>query len=94
MLNLDKYKDEIQSIIADLKADEYTIHLVPDQIMNNDKMVDVINVYIVHGATKKEGHYLFRQESTKLKKFLNDCVRDFERSIYEELKNAKPEKSL
>ena len=94
MLNLDKYKDEIKKIISDLKADDYTILLVPDEIINNDKVVEVINVHILHPATKKENHYLFRESPLKLKSFLDQCVRDFESKIFEELKNAKPINSL
>jgi hypothetical protein len=94
MLNLDKYSGELKKIISDLKADEYRINIVPNEILNNNKPVDVIDIFIEHIPTKKTDHYLFRQSPIYLKEFLNDCLRAFEKRIYDEIKNSVPTNSL
>jgi hypothetical protein len=94
MLNLDKYKSEIESIISSLNAKDYTIELVPGAITNDGKLVDVIQVLIEHTATKKTADYLYRHGYHDLKQFLQMCVADFEKQIVKDVLNQKDKKSL
>lgn len=94
MINLDKYKEEIQGIMASLKVDDYHIELVPGEVMNNEKMVDTIYVLIEHKATKKRGDYMYRHGHHDLKQFLKSAVQDFETKIVKEVLNPKQTNSL
>ena len=88
MLNLDKYKNEIKDIISELKVDDYLIEFVPGEVMNNDKMVDVIYVLIEHKGSKKRSDYLYRT-GNNLKQFLKDAVNDFEKKIVKDVLENK-----
>jgi hypothetical protein len=94
MLNLDKYQDEIKAIIKDLKADEYTIHLIPDQIVNDGKWMDIIDVVILHKVTGKQDSYMFRGQPKELKQFLHLAVKNFEKQIVKDILDNKPSNSL
>lgn len=94
MMNLDKYKDELKGIISSLNADDFKIELVPGQILNNDKPVDVIQVLIEHPATKKKGDYMYRHGYHSLKPFLQSCVEDFQKKIVKDVLNNNQSNSL
>ncbi len=94
MLNLDKYQTEIKDILKSINVNDYKIDLVPGQILNNDKPVDVIQVLIEHTASKKTADYMYRHGHHSLKPFLQSCVADFEKRIVSDVLNKKQSNSL